>query len=171
MCVCIYIYICVYIHICLYSTCTWSWCLCCCTRTCCCRRWPRGSYVLHRERWFLSCERCVLSFVSVDGVFYPAHGVFFSPARCLFSCERCSGILAGIPEPENKGSIPGAGIEKKMFQICNTVINSGETWFKHRQRLHLYENLQKCDWHKGKGLIKLLWGLRGTLGYEANCVY
>ena len=65
-----------------------------------------------RGQCFFSCEWCCLS--PARCFFYPAR-CFFSCARCFFSCARCSGILTGIPEPENKGSILGAGIEKKKI--------------------------------------------------------
>ena len=107
---------------------------------------------------FLSCERCLLSFVSVDGVFSPAYGVVFSPLHGVFVLPCTVFFLPrtvffllrkvfwntyGDPGTGEQGFDPGAGIENNMFQIRETFINSGETLFKHRTRLHLYENLQK----------------------------
>ena len=127
---CIYIYI--YICICIY---VWA------------NNNKRTVLFLLRMVFFLLCT-----------VFFLPCTVFFLPRTVFFLLRKVFWNTYGNPGTGEQGFDPSAGIEKNIFQICETFINSGETSFKHRPRLHLYENLQKLDWHKGKGISIPLWG-------------
>ena len=93
-----------------------------------------------RGRCFFSCVWCFFS--SARCFFFLARR-FVLPRTLFFLLRKVFWNTYGSPGTGEQGFDPGAGIEKKMFQICETFINSGETLFKHRPRLHLYENLQK----------------------------